>query len=51
MADFENFKKRVDRDKNDMIFFLKQDIFKKLLPLIDDLERIIKNTDPENTDT
>ncbi len=51
MADFENFKRRVERDKEDMIFFLKQDIFKKILPLVDDLERIIKNTDPENTDT
>ncbi len=50
-ADFENFKKRVDRDKDDMIFFLKQDIFKKILPFVDDLDRIIKATDPENTDT
>jgi len=47
LADFENFKKRVERDKQDMIFFLKQDIFKKILPRIDDLERIIKNT-PED---
>jgi len=30
-----------------MIFFLKTDIFKKILPRIDDLERIIKNT-PED---
>jgi molecular chaperone GrpE len=47
MADFENFKKRTQRDKQDMIFFLKQDIFKKVLPRIDDLERIIKNTPEE----
>jgi molecular chaperone GrpE len=51
VADFENFKKRVQRDKDDMIFFLKQDIFKKILPSVDDLDRIIKATDPENTDT
>lgn len=44
MADYENFKKRVERDKQDMIFFLKSDIFKKILPRLDDLERIIKNT-------
>ncbi len=44
MADFENFKKRTERDRDDMIFFLKQDIFKKILPRLDDLERIIKNT-------
>ncbi|MCP4522681.1 MAG: nucleotide exchange factor GrpE [Candidatus Gracilibacteria bacterium] len=43
-ADFVNFKQRVERDKNDMIFFLKSDILKKILPRVDDLERIIKNT-------
>jgi len=44
MADFDNFKKRTERDRIDMIFFLKQDIFKKILPRLDDLDRIIKNT-------
>ena len=43
-ADFENFKKRVERDKDDMIFFLKSDILKKILPRVDDLERMIANT-------
>lgn len=47
IADFDNFKKRTERDKQDMIFFLKQDIFKKILPRLDDLERIVKNT-PED---
>lgn len=46
-ADFDNYKKRVERDKDDMIFFLKSDIIKKILPRIDDLERILKNT-PED---
>jgi len=46
-ADHDNFKKRTERDKADMIFFLKLDIFKKILPRLDDLERIIKNT-PED---
>ncbi|MDR2640102.1 MAG: nucleotide exchange factor GrpE [Candidatus Peribacteria bacterium] len=46
-ADFDNYKKRVARDKDDMIFFLKSDILSKVLPRIDDLERIIKNT-PED---
>jgi len=43
-ADYENFQKRTERDKTDMIFFLKKDILKKILPRIDDLERIIVNT-------
>jgi len=47
-ADFVNLEARVARDKSDMIFFLKQDIFKKILPRLDDLDRIIKNTPDEN---
>lgn len=47
MADYENFKKRVERDKQDMIFFLKSDIFKTILPRMDDLERILTHT-PED---
>jgi molecular chaperone GrpE len=43
-ADFDNYKKRVVRDKEDMIFFLKSDILWKILPRIDDLERIVKST-------
>ena len=46
-ADHDNFKKRTERDKQDMIFFLKGDIFKKILPRLDDLERMIKNTPEE----
>jgi len=46
-ADYENFKKRVERDREDMIYFMKSDILKKTLPWIDNMERIIKNT-PEN---
>lgn len=46
-ADFDNFKKRTERDREDMIFYLKSDIFKKIFPRLDDLERIIKNTPEE----
>lgn len=46
-ADFDNFKKRTERDRVEMMFFLKADILKKILPRIDDLERILKNT-PED---
>ncbi len=46
-ADYQNFQARTQRDKADMVFFLKQDIFTKILPRIDDLERILKNTPEE----
>ncbi len=46
-ADFDNFKKRTDRDKDEMIFFLKSNVVKKVLPRVDDIERILKNT-PED---
>lgn len=49
-ADYDNFKKRVERDKIDMMFFLKSDVLKKILPRLDDLERIVKNT-PEDMRT
>lgn len=43
-ADFDNFKKRTNRDKDEMIFFLKSNIVKKILPRVDDIERMLKNT-------
>lgn len=49
-ADFDNFKKRVERDREDMMFFLKADILKKVLPRIDDLQRIITGTPDEEKD-
>lgn len=50
-ADYQNFKKRVERDREDMVYFLKVDIFKKILPRVDDLERIIKNTPEDQKST
>ncbi len=46
-ADFDNFKKRTDRDKDEMIFFLKSNLVKKILPRVDDIERILKNSEKE----
>jgi len=51
IADFENFKMRSERDREDMIFFLKSDILKKVLPRLDDLDRIIKSTPKEEQKT
>ncbi len=46
-ADYVNFKTRSERDREEMMFFLKYDILKKILPRVDDIERIIKNTKEE----
>gem|GEM_PF-613929 len=43
-ADFSNFKMRSERDREDMMFFLRHDILKRILPRVDDLERMLKNT-------
>lgn len=50
-ADFENFKKRIERDREDMLFFLKYSILKRFLERVDDLERILKNTSGEEKQT
>ena len=50
-ADYENFKKRVERDRLDMMYFLRADILGKILPRVDDLERIILSTPEEAKST
>lgn len=48
LADFQNYKKRVERD-NDMIrASMKGDLIKKVLPLLDDLERALQNRPADN---
>ncbi len=41
MADFENYKKRVNRDKEDLRRFANEDIIMQLLPVMDNFERAI----------
>jgi molecular chaperone GrpE len=42
-ADFQNFRKRVDRDNELFKSSTKGDIIKKVLPVLDDLERAMQN--------
>lgn len=42
-ADFQNYKKRVERDNDLMRSSMKGDIIKKVLPVLDDLERALQN--------
>jgi molecular chaperone GrpE len=47
-ADFQNYKKRIERDNELTYATMKGDIVKKILPVLDDLERALQNRPAEN---
>lgn len=42
-AEFQNYKKRLERDNETMRLHMKGDIIKRILPVLDDLERALQN--------
>ncbi|MDR0909587.1 MAG: nucleotide exchange factor GrpE [Spirochaetaceae bacterium] len=48
-AEFENFRKRLLKDKQDAIDFANQRLFEDLIPIIDDFERAIKSAEASST--
>lgn len=44
-AEFENFRKRMNREKQEAIEFANQSLLLDLIPIIDDLERAIKSSE------
>jgi molecular chaperone GrpE len=42
-AEFQNYRKRIERDNEMMYSSMKGDIIKKILPALDDLERALQN--------
>lgn len=44
-ADYENFRRQKEREVAAFLKFAEEGIIKKLLPTLDDLERVIKNAD------
>ncbi len=48
MADFQNYKRRVERDNELLKFNMKGDIVKRVLPVLDDLERAMQNRPAED---
>ena len=50
MAEFDNFRKRTEREKTDMFYLGAIDVVKKLLPIVDNFERGFK-TLPEGEET
>lgn len=47
-AEFQNYKKRIERDNEMMYAGMKGDIIKKVLPALDDLERALQNRPVED---
>jgi molecular chaperone GrpE len=48
MAEFQNYKKRVERDRASDQVIMKGDLIRKVLPVLDDLERALSNR-PEDS--
>jgi molecular chaperone GrpE len=42
-AELENFKKRADRERAELLQFANENVFKELLPVLDNLERALAN--------
>ncbi|MDR1904593.1 MAG: nucleotide exchange factor GrpE [Treponema sp.] len=47
-AEFENFRKRMNREKQDAIEFANQSLLLDLIPIIDDFERALKSVEGSN---
>ena len=47
-ADFQNYKKRLERDNELTYITMKGDIVRRILPVLDDLERALQNRPTEN---
>ena len=47
-ADFENYKKSAEKQKAEFAIYSKQDIIKKLLPILDSIELALKNNNDKD---
>ena len=48
VAEFQNYKKRIDRDRESDKAIMKGDLIKRFLPALDDLERALQNRPAED---
>ena len=49
VAEFQNFKKRLERDRETDQAAMKADLIRKVLPVLDDLERALQSRPPDDT--
>ena len=47
LAEFDNFRKRVDREREDVRLAAQEEIIRDLLPVIDNFERALQHTDED----
>jgi len=47
LADFANYRKRQDRDREDQSLWIKADVLRQFLPVLEDFERALKNVPGE----
>jgi molecular chaperone GrpE len=50
-ADLENYRKRVQREKEDLARFGNENILREILPVLDNLERAVEHARSENSET
>lgn len=50
LAEFENYKKRVARDHEERIKYSHENLIRELLPVLDDLDRVLDHLPKETTD-
>ena len=50
MADFDNFRKRTARDREDLVKFAASDVLKDILPTVDDLARALDGAKDKSDD-
>ena len=50
-ADFRNYKKRIEQEKQESLFWTNADLIKSLLTVVDDMERAFTMVDPKFQDS
>lgn len=48
MAEFDNFRKRTEKEKSTMFLYGAKDVIEKILPVVDNFERGLATADPED---
>ena len=48
-ADFENFRKRAERDRSDFLQFAGMEFVREILPILDDFERALKSESADSS--